>query len=90
MFVQFIAGGCEQQSCNMSGGCGGDSASSCRSLETGSCTGSGGQGHNQPSCVVGSGGGGGGPVTFQTRRHSITRCYDSCCAESAKKVNRTF
>ncbi|XP_044004128.1 putative thiamine transporter SLC35F3 isoform X5 [Aphidius gifuensis] len=80
------SGGCEQ-----SGGCGADLASSCRSLEAGSCTtvsGGNGQGHNQPSCIGGSSssGGGGVPVTFQTRRHSITRCYDSCCAESAKKI----
>ncbi|KAK0175052.1 hypothetical protein PV327_008836 [Microctonus hyperodae] len=86
--------GCEQQGCNASGGCG-DSASSCRSLETGgSCAGSGGggsgpggggcpggQGHNQQSCHMGV-----STVNYQTRRHSLSRCYHSCCAESAKKL----
>ncbi|KAK0165757.1 hypothetical protein PV328_004251 [Microctonus aethiopoides] len=88
------ANGCEQQGCNASGGCG-DSASSCRSLETGgSCAGSGGggsgpggggcpggQGHNQQSCHMGV-----STVNYQTRRHSLSRCYHSCCAESAKKI----
>ncbi|XP_034949349.1 putative thiamine transporter SLC35F3 isoform X2 [Chelonus insularis] len=88
------SGGCEQ-GCSTLGGCG-DSASSCRSLETGgSCDGSragfrdsgggggctGGQGQNQATCYSG-----GSTVSYQTRRHSLTRCYASCCAESAKKI----
>ncbi|XP_015120593.1 putative thiamine transporter SLC35F3 isoform X3 [Diachasma alloeum] len=86
------SGGCEQQGCSVVPGCG-DSASSCRSLDTGgSCAGSGGgpgsgggghggQGHN-PSCVSTSA----PAVSYQTRRHSLSRCYNSCCAESAKKI----
>ncbi|XP_044592635.1 putative thiamine transporter SLC35F3 [Cotesia glomerata] len=78
--------GCEQQGCSVTGGC--DSASSCRSLETSSGLGirdpsggsaGGGQGHNQPSHT-------GSNVNYQTRRHSIVRCFDSCCAQSAKKI----
>ncbi|KAH0552818.1 hypothetical protein KQX54_015930 [Cotesia glomerata] len=82
--------GCEQQGCSVTGGC--DSASSCRSLETSSGLGirdpsggsaGGGQGHNQPSHT-------GSNVNYQTRRHSIVRCFDSCCAQSAKKVCLPF
>ncbi|XP_043268469.1 putative thiamine transporter SLC35F3 isoform X2 [Venturia canescens] len=86
--------GCEQQGCSVAGGCG-DSASSCRSLETsGSCAASGvggggsrggsggtGQGQGEQSCHIGA-----PPTTYQTRRHSISPCYSSCCAESAKKI----
>ncbi|XP_043595017.1 putative thiamine transporter SLC35F3 isoform X2 [Bombus pyrosoma] len=82
--------GCEQQQgCSVSGGCG-DSVPSCRSLETTrSGVGSGGsadnQGHNtsqtqvQPHVTV-------PPVTYQQRPNSLSTCYTSCCAESAKKI----
>ncbi|KAG7212859.1 hypothetical protein KM043_002212 [Ampulex compressa] len=79
--------GCEQQQgCSVAGGCG-DSASSCRSLETsGSGLGSGaGQGHGtgqtQPSTHVNA-----PPVAYQQRQSSLSACYASCCAESAKKI----
>ncbi|XP_078037972.1 solute carrier family 35 member F3 isoform X1 [Augochlora pura] len=81
--------GCDQQQgCSVSSGCG-DSAPSCRTLET---SGSGGiaegtasnQGHisqiqvqqhmSAPS------------VTYQQRSNSLSACYASCCAESAKKI----
>lgn len=83
--------GCEQQQgCSVSGGCG-DSVPSCRSLETTrSGVGSGGsadnQGHNtsqtqvQSHVTV-------PPVTYQQRPNSLSTCYASCCAESAKKVH---
>ena len=86
--------GCEQQGCSVAAGCG-DSASSCRSLETsGSCVGSGGAsgGGGNASGAIGQGQGqqtshiGPPPVSYQTRRHSTSPCYTSCCAESAKKV----
>ncbi|PBC33046.1 Solute carrier family [Apis cerana cerana] len=82
--------GCEQQQgCSVSGGCG-DSVPSCRPLETsGSGIASGGtgdnQGHNtsqtqvQSHVTV-------PPVTYQQRPNSLSACYASCCAESAKKV----
>ncbi|XP_011704876.1 PREDICTED: putative thiamine transporter SLC35F3 isoform X2 [Wasmannia auropunctata] len=90
--IALHASGCEQQQgCSVVGG---DSASSCRTLET---TGS----------VVGGGGGGGGdsgnvqstgqtqssthvtsaPVVQQSQQpSSISACFASCCAESAKKI----
>ncbi|XP_026296296.1 solute carrier family 35 member F4 isoform X6 [Apis mellifera] len=82
--------GCEQQQgCSVSGGCG-DSVPSCRPLETsGSGIASGGtgdnQGHNtsqtqiQSHVTV-------PPVTYQQRPNSLSACYASCCAESAKKI----
>ncbi|KOX72226.1 Solute carrier family 35 member F3 [Melipona quadrifasciata] len=81
--------GCEQQQgCSVSSGCG-DSVSSCRPLETSrSGVGSGGtgdQGHNtsqtqvQSHITV-------APVTYQQRPNSLSACYASCCAESAKKI----
>lgn len=107
--------GCEQQQgCGVTDGYG-DSASSCRTLETtGSAVGSGGSGG-------GGGGGGGGsgsgsvqtqptgqsqtsthvtptptPIAQQSqqpqqpqRPSSLSACYASCCAESAKKVDKT-
>lgn len=99
----YISGCEQQQSCSVVDGRG-DSASSCRTLET---TGS----------VVGNGGGGGtgtgtGSVQAQStgqaqppthvipasttviqqsqqpqQPSSLSVCYASCCAESAKKVN---
>ncbi|CAK9829829.1 Putative thiamine transporter SLC35F3 [Anthophora retusa] len=82
--------GCEQQQgCSVSGGCG-DSVSSCRPLETsGSGIGSGGAGDNQghntsqtqvQSHVTAP------PVAYQQRPNSLSACYASCCAESAKKI----
>ncbi|KOC58875.1 Solute carrier family 35 member F3 [Habropoda laboriosa] len=82
--------GCEQQQgCSVSGGCN-DSVSSCRPLETsGSGVGSGGAGDNQghntsqtqvQSHVTAP------PVTYQQRPNSLSACYASCCAESAKKI----
>ncbi|XP_032677087.1 solute carrier family 35 member F4 isoform X3 [Odontomachus brunneus] len=98
------ATGCEQQQGCVTDGCG-DSASSCRTLETtGSAVGSGG---------AGGGGGGSGSGSVQTQPtgqsqasthvtpsptpvaqqpqqpqqpSSLSACYASCCAESAKKI----
>ncbi|XP_076296702.1 solute carrier family 35 member F3 isoform X6 [Lasioglossum baleicum] len=82
--------GCEQQQgCSVTGGCG-DSAPSCRTMEA---TGSGGiaegaggnQGHTASQIQVQqhisppS-------VTYQQRPNSLSACYASCCAESAKKI----
>lgn len=81
--------GCEQQQgCSISGGR--DSVPSCRPLDTsGSGTGGGGtdnQGHGigqtqVQSHVTAP------PVTYHQRSNSLSACYASCCAESAKKVN---
>ncbi|KZC06781.1 Solute carrier family 35 member F3 [Dufourea novaeangliae] len=77
----------QQQGCSVTGGCG-DSAAGCRPLETsgGAAEGTGGsQGHNasqiqiQPHMSAPS-------VTYQQRSNSLTACYASCCAESAKKI----
>ncbi|XP_043509489.1 putative thiamine transporter SLC35F3 isoform X2 [Frieseomelitta varia] len=88
--ITYDNSGCEQQQgCSISGGCG-DSVPSCRPLETSrSGVGSGGagdnQGHNisqtqvQPHVTV-------PPVTYQQRPNSLSACYASCCAESAKKI----
>nr|XP_012143178.1 PREDICTED: putative thiamine transporter SLC35F3 isoform X2 [Megachile rotundata] len=81
--------GCEQQQgCSVSGSR--DSVPSCRPLETsGSGTGGGGTGDNQghgigqtqvQSHVTVP------PVTYHQRPNSLSACYASCCAESAKKI----
>ncbi|XP_029032679.2 solute carrier family 35 member F4 isoform X2 [Osmia bicornis bicornis] len=80
--------GCEQQQgCSISGGR--DSVPSCRPLDTsGSGTGGGGtdnQGHGigqtqVQSHVTAP------PVTYHHRSNSLSTCYASCCAESAKKI----
>ncbi|XP_076227256.1 solute carrier family 35 member F3 isoform X2 [Nomia melanderi] len=82
--------GCEQQQgCSVTVSCG-DSTPSCRPLDT---SGSGGiaegtgasQGHNasqiqvQQHISTPS-------VTYQQRPNSLSACYASCCAESAKKI----
>ncbi|XP_076171720.1 uncharacterized protein LOC143148849 [Ptiloglossa arizonensis] len=87
--VPYDNSGCEQQQgCSITGGCG-DSTPSCRTLET-SGTGNaaegivGSQGHNtgqtqvQPRITT-------PPITYQ-RPNSLSTCYASCCAESAKKI----
>ncbi|XP_026672190.1 putative thiamine transporter SLC35F3 isoform X3 [Ceratina calcarata] len=76
--------GCEQQQgCNVTGGCG-DSIPS-RPLETGGGGSGDNQGHNpsqtqiQSHVTV-------PPVTYPQRPSSLSACYASCCAESAKKI----
>jgi len=87
--------GCEQQQgCSVVDGCG-DSAPSCRTLETTGSAGSGGdsgtgsvqtQGQTQSSTHVTS-----APVVQQLQQpSSISACVASCCAESAKKVDCIF
>ncbi|XP_020288583.1 putative thiamine transporter SLC35F3 isoform X2 [Pseudomyrmex gracilis] len=90
--VALHTSGCElQQGCSVADGCG-DSASSCRTLET---TGSGGGGDNggvqaqttgqtQPSVHMTTTS---TPNVQQSQRpSSISACFASCCAENAKKI----
>ncbi|XP_076238880.1 solute carrier family 35 member F3 isoform X3 [Calliopsis andreniformis] len=78
--------GCEQQQgCNVTGG---DSAPTCRPLETGGSIAGGtseNQGHNVGQTQVQSHV---NPpaVTYHQRPNSLSACYASCCAESAKKI----
>ncbi|XP_076762212.1 solute carrier family 35 member F3 isoform X2 [Xylocopa sonorina] len=82
--------GCEQQQgCNVTGACG-DSVPTCRPLETsGSAVSSGGtgdsQGHNTSQAQIQSHVSA-PPVTYHQRPNSLSTCYASCCAESAKKI----
>ncbi|XP_076634190.1 solute carrier family 35 member F3 isoform X1 [Colletes latitarsis] len=82
--------GCEQQQgCSVIVGCG-DSAPSCRPIETSgsgvAAEGTGGNpGHNTGQTQVQSHMTT-PPVTYQRRPNSLSACYASCCAESAKKI----
>ncbi|XP_018401770.1 PREDICTED: putative thiamine transporter SLC35F3 isoform X2 [Cyphomyrmex costatus] len=89
--IALHASGCEQQQgCSVVDGCG-DSAPSCRTLETTGSAGSGGDsgttnvqptGQTQSSTHMTS-----APVVQQPQQpSSISACVASCCAESAKKI----
>ncbi|KAL0112357.1 hypothetical protein PUN28_011999 [Cardiocondyla obscurior] len=81
--------GCEQQQgCSVIDGCG-DSASSCRTLETtGSAGGGGGDSGVQPTGQTQSSTHLTSASVVQQAQHpsSFSTCLASCCAESAKKI----